>query len=256
MYTTRSLLLFLLWKIRTNCPPCRTRKNSTVNKGQVMASQLKLYGYWRSSATWRVRIALHHKSIPFTYHPVHLVHEGGEQHSPAYTRLNPLAQVPTLELEPGVHLTQSLAIIDYLEQMYPESPLYPSAPLERARALQYAELVNSGIQPLQNLSLLQRLTRDCDIDKLAWGRRVITDGLNALEQLVTDHERDRSFSSTFLVGASPSVADLCLIPQLYNARRFGVDLAQLPRLSAAESACEALAAFTSAHPDAQADAQL
>lgn len=228
-----------------------------------MTQDLNLYGYWRSSATWRVRIALHLKQIPFTYHPVHLVRDGGEQHTPEYKRLNPLAQVPTLELEPGVYLTQSLAIIDYLERLKPTPTLYPESALMRARAIQYAELINSGIQPLQNLSLLQRLVRDYDADKLAWGRRVIAEGLRSLEQLVCEHHGEHSVNDTpdersarFLIGDHPTIAELCLIPQLYNARRFGVDLDEMPRLCAAESACEQLEAFIKAHPDAQIDAQI
>lgn len=220
-----------------------------------MTHDLKLYGYWRSSATWRVRIALHLKNIPFTYHPVHLVRDGGEQHKPDYKRLNPLSQVPTLEITSGIHLTQSLAIIDYLERLEPTPALYPESALMRARAIQYAELINSGIQPLQNLSLLQRLVRDYDADKIAWGRRVIAEGLHSLEQLIRDHSPKES-STGFLIGEGPTVAELCLVPQLYNARRFGVDLDDLPRLCAAEAACERLDAFKQAHPDAQSDAQV
>ena len=219
-----------------------------------------LRGYWRSSATWRVRIALHYKKIDFEYLPIHLVRQGGEQHLPEYTQMNPLKQVPTLELPGGALLTQSLAIIDYLEHIAPEPSLYPTDPLLRARALQCAEIINSGIQPLQNLSLLQRLVRDYEADKLEWGRREISTGLVALEATLNAHLPTKSGSTLhdapqFLVGESPTVADLCLIPQLYNARRFGVDLSLCPRLLSAESACAPLTAFKLAHPDAQPDAQ-
>ena len=222
---------------------------------------LILRGYWRSSATWRVRIALHYKNIDFQYLPVHLVREGGEQHQPDYKRLNPLAQVPTLELPDGALLTQSLAIIDYLEHLVPTPPLYPSDPILRARALQCAEIINSGIQPLQNLSLLQRLARDYDADKVVWARREIGQGLYALEDTLNAHLPSASDASAllttpqFLVGDTPTVAELCLIPQLYNARRFGVDLSACPRLLSAETACSSLAAFKLARPEAQLDAQ-
>jgi maleylpyruvate isomerase len=217
---------------------------------------LILRGYWRSSATWRVRIALHYKNIDFQYLPVHLVREGGEQHQPDYKRLNPLAQVPTLELPDGALLTQSLAIIDYLEHLVPTPPLYPSDPILRARALQCAEIINSNIQPLQNLSLLQRLARDYNADKVVWARREIGQGLYALENTLNAHMPSPLLTTPqFLVGDTPTVAELCLIPQLYNARRFRVDLSACPRLLAAEAACSSLAAFKLACPEAQLDAQ-
>lgn len=227
---------------------------------QVQKPSMILRGYWRSSATWRVRIALHYKDLDFEYLPVHLVRQGGEQHLPEYTQMNPLRQVPTLELPSGALLTQSLAIIDYLECVAPAPPLYPADPLQRARALQCAEIINSGIQPLQNLSLLQRLARDYEADKIAWGRREISTGLAALEATLNAHLPMTSTSALrgtpqFLVGEAPTVADLCLIPQLYNARRFGVDLSACPRLLSAEAACAPLTAFKLAHPDAQPDAQ-
>lgn len=232
-------------------PKASTKTSATSSP----SSPLILRGYWRSSATWRVRIALHLKGIEFDYRPIHLVRDGGEQHKPEYTRLNPLAQVPTLELSNGALLTQSLAMIDYLEQLVPEPSLFPQEPLERARAIQLAEIVNSGIQPLQNLSLLQRLTRDYQADKIDWGRRVIAEGLIALEATLNAHSQDTKPSGDFLVGNQPTVAELCLIPQLYNARRFGVDLSVIPRLLRAEAACVELPAFRAAHPDAQVDAQ-
>ena len=221
-------------------------------------SSMVLRGYWRSSATWRVRIALYYKEIDFHYIPVHLVRQGGEQHFPEYTQLNPLAQVPTLEVSGGVFLTQSLAIIDYLEQVTPTPSLYPDDPLLRARALQMAEVINSGIQPLQNLSLLQKLSRDYNVDKVKWAHQMISHGLYALEATLNAHlpltHTQTSENPQFLVGDTPSIADLCLIPQLYNARRFGVDLSACPRLLSAESACALLPAFQRARPEAQADA--
>ena len=213
------------------------------------SAELTLRGYWRSSATWCVRIALHYKSIPFHYLPVHLVKGGGEQHSDQELKRNPMAQVPTLELPDGTILTQSLAMIDYLEQLKPTPNLYPSAALDRARAIQYAEIINSGIQPLQNLSLLIRV-QSLGADKLAWGQEHIARGLNAIETHLQSHA-----ASQFLVGDQVTVADLCLIPQLYNARRFKVDMSALPRLCAVERSCESLEPFQLAHPNAQTDAQ-
>lgn len=210
---------------------------------------ITLRGYWRSSATWRVRIALYHKSIPFNYVPIHLVKDGGEQHSAEQIKRNPLAQVPTLELEDGSILTQSLAIIDYLESLSPLPSVYPTQALDRARALQYAEIINSGIQPLQNLSLLLRV-QSLGADKLEWGKEYIAKGLNAIESDLATRT-----PSKYLVGEQLSIADFCLIPQLYNARRFKVDLEDFPRLCQVEAQCEKLSAFKRAHPDAQQDAQ-
>lgn len=210
---------------------------------------MKLYSYWRSSCSWRVRIALALKGLDYSYIPVHLVKDGGEQHSSSYTAHNPMAQVPTLELADGTTLTQSMAIMEYLDESYPErSPLLPQNALDRAKARSYAELINAGIQPLQNLSVLQAL-ESMGQDKLAWGRSVIDRGLAALESLTA---RDQS---PFLVGSEPTLADLCLIPQLYNARRFKCDLRQFPRLLAVEAHCELLEAFQKAHPDQMPDAQ-
>ena len=214
--------------------------------------KLTLRGYWRSSATWRTRIALHYKEIPFNYIPVHLVKDGGEQHTPQELQRNPLAQVPTLELADGTILTQSLAIIDYLEQLVPNPTLYPLDPLKRAQSIQLAEMVNSGIQPLQNLSLLQALNK-YGIDKLAWGHEYIEKGLIALEK--TAQQLIGTEPTPYLVGETPSIADLCLIPQLYNARRFKVNLEQFPRLSEVEDNCQKLDAFKRAKPEAQIDAQ-
>ena len=210
---------------------------------------MRLYSYWRSSCSWRVRIALEIKEVAYTYVPVHLVKDGGEQHAAAYTAHNPMAQVPTLELSDGTMLTQSIAIIEFLEEQYPNLPnLLPNAPIERAKARSYAELINAGIQPLQNLSVLQAFAA-MGQDKIAWGRQVIDKGLAALEDLTAN---DRS---PYLNGNSPSIADLCLVPQLYNARRFKCDMSRFPRLTTVEKNCMALAAFQKAHPDQMPDAQ-
>ena len=197
-----------------------------------------------------MRIALHYKQIPFTYLPVHLVRDGGEQHSPEQLARNPLAQVPTLELETGEILTQSLAMMDYLEHHHPHPSIYPSSPLQRARSIQLAEVINSGIQPLQNLSLLLTIQNEFGGHKQEWGHRYIHQGLRALEQLLSTHP-----SYPFLAADHPTIADFCLIPQLYNARRFKVDLKQFPRLLEVEANCLPLSSFRLAAPDAQIDAQ-
>ena len=209
---------------------------------------MKLYGYWRSSCSWRVRIALNLKKLEYTYVPVHLVKHGGEQHASGYLERNPQAQVPTLELASGVSLTQSIAIVEFLEEIKPSPSLFPTDRLERAKVRQMAEIVNSGIQPLQNLSVLQHIDR-LKLDKIKWGRAYIQKGLTALNKLVANS------SDPFLVGAAPSVADLCLIPQLYNARRFKCDLDLFPKLLEVEQHCARLEAFINAHPDNQPDAQ-
>lgn len=215
---------------------------------------MRLYGYWRSSASWRVRIGLALKGLDVEIVPVHLVRDGGEQHGDDHAARNPLHQVPVLEVpspdaaDPRpIHLTQSLAILAWLDATHPEPRLIPEDPFGRARAWQLAEVVNSGIQPLQNLNVLQRLAA-LGVDEKAWARDAIARGLTALEALVADVE------SPFLVGATPTIADLCLVPQLYNARRFGIDLSTCPTLTRVEANCEALPAFAAAHPDRQPDA--
>lgn len=206
---------------------------------------MTLYAYWRSSASWRVRIALNLKGVEARIVPVNLLKS--EQKGDTHRGRSPLGQVPVLELDDGTQLTQSLAIVQYLDALQPEPPLVPVAALERARAWALAEVVNAGIQPLQNLSVLAAVDA-MGGDRKAWGQKVIGDGLHALQSLATPHAGD------FLVGDRPTVADLCLVPQLYNARRFGVDLDALPLLTAIEARCEALPAFQAAHPDRQPDA--
>jgi maleylpyruvate isomerase len=207
-----------------------------------------LYDYWRSSSAWRVRTALHYKEIPFERRVVNLVKDGGEQHAAEFQTLNPSRQVPVLITDDGRPIAQSMAIIAFLEEQFLAAPLLPADPWLRARARQLAEIVNSGTQPLQNLSVLDHVQAS-GLDKNEWARRFIARGLAALE--AASQETD----GTFLVGDAPSVADLYLIPQLYNARRFNVDVAPYPRLLRVEAACAALPAFMAAHPDAQSDAQ-
>lgn len=212
---------------------------------------MKLYGYWRSSSSWRVRIALAYKELDVEQAPVHLVRDGGEQHSDWFRTLNPAEQVPVLEVEDDHgtphRIGQSLAILAFLEERHPVPPLLPDDPFERARARQLAELVNSGIQPLQNLAVIQKLEA-MEQDAKAWCRDFIERGLDAYEEILTES------AGAYSVGDSPSWADACLVPQLYNARRFDLDLEAFPRILRVEEACMELDAFRNTHPDRQPDA--
>lgn len=213
---------------------------------------LKLYGYWRSSCSWRVRLGLNLKGLAYEYAPVHLVKDGGQQNTDAYRAVNPMRTVPTLEWSEGgtVHrLGQSLAILEYLEARFPTPALLPGDLLLKARVRMLAEMVNSGIQPLQNLAVLQHVKNELKGDDKAFGAHWNARGLTALETAV------RETAGTYCVGDSVTLADLCLVPQLYGARRFGVDLAPYPTLLRIEAACAALPAFQAAHPDRQPDAQ-
>jgi maleylpyruvate isomerase len=211
---------------------------------------MKLYGYWRSSSAWRVRIALAWKGVPYDYQPVHLVRDGGEQHGATYRAVNPMEEVPTLEFEEDGQLrrlTQSLAIIDYLEAYAPSPPLFPRAPFLRARARQLAEIINAGTQPLQNSGVLARV-KSLGADEAAWARHYIARGLGALELVA------KETAGAFLIGEAVSVADVLLVPQLYNARRFSVPLEPYPLLGRIEASCVTLPAFADSHPDKQPDA--
>lgn len=210
---------------------------------------MKLYSYWRSSSAWRVRIVLGFKQVPCTLVPVHLLANGGEQNSPDFLGWNPMAQVPVLEVDTPdgpFRITQSMAILEYLEELHPTPPLLPRDPLLRARARQLAEVVNSGIQPLQNMKL-QRETQTRGIDPVPLVTTFIDTGLKALEIMA------RASAGRYLVGEDVTFADVLLIPQLYNARRFSLDVEAYPTLRRVERACEGLPAFMAAHPNAQPD---
>ncbi len=212
--------------------------------------KLELRTYWRSSSTWRVRIALHWKGLEYEATPVHLVRDGGEQHGPEHRALNPMEQVPVLLVD-GEPLAQSVALVEFLEELVPTPPLLPSAPLDRARVRQMVEIVNAGIQPLQNLSVLQALEGNYGLTgeaRGAWARHWIHKGFLALEEFAT------RWSGRYALGDAVTLADLYLVPQLYNARRFGVDLTPFPTLLRVEEALSPLPAFVAAHPDNQPDA--
>ena len=215
---------------------------------------MKLYDYWRSSSAWRVRIALAWKGIAYERVAVNLLPGQDQQRTAAFREKNPLGQVPVLEVEgpPPLRLTQSLAILEYLEETHPRPPLLPADPAARARARALALLVVSGIQPLQNIRLLMRL-KAMGADERAFAADNIAAGLAALE-IEAAAEAAAPGAGRFLVGDAASFADVCLVPQLYNARRWGVDLQPMPRLLAVEAACAALPAFAAAVPERQADA--
>jgi maleylpyruvate isomerase len=212
---------------------------------------MKLYGYFRSSCSWRVRIALELKGQPWQYAAVHLLED--EQSSSQHVQRNPMQQVPVLEVEEQgklIRLGQSLAIIEYLEERFPEPPLLPADRVARARTRQLAEIVNSGIQPLQNLALLAHLKAVApSADRKAFPAHFIARGLGAIEALAGQT------SGRYLVGDSVTLADLCLVPQLHAARRFGVELDAFSTLIAIEARLAGIEAFQRAHPDRQPDAK-
>jgi maleylacetoacetate isomerase/maleylpyruvate isomerase len=213
---------------------------------------VKLYTYWRSTAAWRVRIALNLKRLDYTAVAVHLVRDGGEQHRPAYLELNPQGLVPLLE-SGGRHFGQSLAIIEYLDELHPEPPLLPPEPAARARVRSLAQLVACDIHPLNNLRVLQYLRDHGGLDDAQrdrWYRHWVTEGFRALEARLAGEPQTGRFCHGDLTG----LADCCLVPQVYNARRYDCDLDPYPRIRAIDEACASLDAFAAAAPDAQPDA--
>jgi len=211
--------------------------------------KLVLHNYWRSSASQRVRIGLNLKGLAYDYVVVNIVK--ADQFVDAYRAKNPMSQVPTLEIteDDGTvrAVNQSLPILEYLEERFPEPSILPKDLYLRARCRALAEIVNSGIQPLQNLTTTNQI-KAIGGDAVVWPKRFIADGLMAFENAAADT------ASSFCVGESPTIADCCLIPQLTSARRFGVDVTPFKRLLAIEEHCLALPAFANAAPDRQPDA--
>lgn len=208
---------------------------------------MKLYSHWRSTTSYRVRIALHLKGLPFETLPLDLMAE--EQRDPAYAALNPIQGVPTLITEDGTALTQSLAILDYLDAIAPDPPLLPGDALLRAQILGAALVMATDVHPVNNLKVMRYLASLGHDDGacLDWMRHWMTEGLTAYQALLPGGAR---FSFT----DAPGFADICLVAQLYNAHRWGVDLAPFPRLTEIETRCLALEAFQRARPEAQPDA--
>ena len=210
---------------------------------------MKLYGYWRSSASYRVRIALALKGLQVEHIPVNL--KDAEQRSDDYVRVNPERLVPTLELEDGERVTQTLAIIEYLDEAFPASPLLPHTPLARARVKAAAQLIACDTSPIQNLRVLKYLRSPLghgDEDVSTWAAHWIATGLEAAEV------RAEEAGTDFWVTDAPGFAECFLIPQIYNARRFGVDMDRFPRLSAVEARCLSRPDFDRARPENQPDA--
>jgi maleylpyruvate isomerase len=211
---------------------------------------LALYTFWRSSSAWRVRIGLGLKGVPHELRPVNLAK--GEQLEEAHRARSPLGQVPVLEVTEGgrtLRLVQSMAILEWLDERFPDPPLLPADRDGRARVRALAEHVNSGIQPLQNAIVLRLLREKLPGWEREWARLHIARGLEGLERAVADGGVGR-----FCHGDAPGLADCYLVPQLYNARRYGVDVAPFPTLLRIEAACAALPPFAAAHADRQPDA--
>lgn len=212
----------------------------------------QLYTYFRSSAAYRVRIALHLKGLPFESIPVHLLRQGGEQHQAAYVQRNPSQLVPTL-VEGGLNLGQSLAIIEYLDETQREPPLLPADPAGRARVRALALTVACEIHPLNNLRVLNYLEHHLQLEAAAradWYRHWITLGFHTLEALLAGHPD----TGRFCHGQQPTLADCCLVPQVANARRFETPLADFPHIRRIAANCLELDAFQHAAPAAQPDA--
>ncbi|MDW8478822.1 MAG: maleylacetoacetate isomerase [Xanthomonadales bacterium] len=216
------------------------------------AYELTLYSYWRSSAAYRVRIALNLKTLPYRIVPVNLLAEGGEQHRAPFRELNPQRLVPVLVHGERV-FRQSLAIIEYLDGVFPDPPLLPRSPRERARVQGLAQVIACDVHPIANLRVLRYLEREFGADeeqRAKWCRHWIVEGLSAMEALLESSPS----TGTFCEGEEPTLADCCLVPQLYNARRYGIDPARFPTLARIEAACLELPAFRDAAPERQPDA--
>jgi maleylacetoacetate isomerase len=211
---------------------------------------VKLYSYFRSSAAYRVRIALNLKGLPYELVSIHLTKDGGQQRKPEYRAVNPQMRVPALALSSGEVLTQSLAIIEYLDDIHPEPPLLPAEALDRAKVRAIAQAVACDIHPLNNLIALQYLKRTLkheqpDID--AWYHHWVIDGFTAIETMLAP--------GPYACGSQVTLADICLVPQVANARRFKVPLDRFPRIVAVDAACLKLPAFDKARPENQPDAE-
>lgn len=210
---------------------------------------MRLHTFFRSSAAYRVRIALNLKGVPYEMVPVHL--RRSEQHAESYRKLNPMGLVPTLE-DGGAAINQSMAIIQYLEETYPNPSLLPDDPVARAHVRAIAFTIACDIHPLQNLRVLQYLMRNFGLTQEQtdeWYRHWVSQGLLAVEQMV------KPKSGKFCFGDEPGLADVCLVPQLANARRVNTDLSQMPTLLRIEQNCQALEAFQRAEPSSQPDAE-
>ena len=211
---------------------------------------MKLYTYFRSSAAYRTRIALNLKGLPYDMVPIHLTKDGGHQHDPAYRAVNPQMRVPSLVLAGGEVLTQSIAIIEYLDEVHPEPPLLPQDAIERAHVRAAAQLIACDIHPLNNLAPLKYIKSVLGKDQAAidaWYHHWITVGFEALEAMLKP--------GPYAFGSHVTLADVCVVPQVANARRFKVPLDKFPKIVAVDAACLKLPAFDKARAENQPDAE-
>lgn len=211
---------------------------------------MKLYTYFRSSAAYRVRIALNLKGLSYEPMPVHLTKDGGRHKTAEFQAINPNMRVPALALSTGEVLTQSIAIVEYLDEVYPDPPLLPVDAIERAQVRAIAQLIACDIHPLNNLVALNYLKGPLKHDQATadeWYRHWVASGFQALEQMLRP--------GPYSFGPHVTLADLCLVPQVFNARRFKVDLAPFPKIAAVDAACMKLPAFERAKPENQPDAE-
>jgi maleylpyruvate isomerase len=211
---------------------------------------VKLYSYFRSSAAYRVRIAFNLKGLSYETIPIHLQKEGGQNLKPEYRAINPLMRVPTLKLDSGELLTQSLAIVEYLDEVHPQPPLLPRDPADRAKVRALAQLIACDIHPLNNLGPLRYLKNQLGQDQAkidAWYHHWVLAGFDALEAMVQP--------GPYAFGADVTLADICVVPQVANARRLKVPLERFPKIVAIDAACAKLPAFDKARPENQPDAE-
>lgn len=213
-------------------------------------SNLKLYNYFRSSTSYRVRIAMALKELKYDYMPVHLINNGGEQNSTGYRALNPIGGVPTLQHD-KIIISQSMAIAEYVEEVFKSGQqLFPNTAAVKAKVRQVCELINADIHPLQNLKVTHYLEKNLNLNpeaKQAWLDKWIGDGLIALEKTITPSAKNFSF------GNEVSLADAFIVPQLFSAKRFNVDTARFEKLSRVDESCQKLKAFQTSHPLRQID---
>lgn len=210
---------------------------------------MKLYSYFRSSAAYRVRIALALKGLAFDIVPVHLVNNGGEQKSPDYTAINPQQLLPSFETDEGEIITQSLAILEFLEENYPQVSLLPTDKIARAKVRALCQIIACDIHPIDNLRVLKYLKNTLEVteeQKNAWYQHWVYEGFNAIEKLLPNNPK-------FCFGDSPTLADCCLIPQVYNAIRFECDMTNYPKIWQIYQHCNTLPSFIEASPEQQVD---
>ncbi|TMS21701.1 maleylacetoacetate isomerase isoform X1 [Larimichthys crocea] len=201
-----------------------------------------LHGYFRSSCSWRVRIAFALKGVEYDQAPVNLIKDGGQQLTQQYKAINPMQQVPALEID-GITLSQSLAVIQYIDETRPGPRLLPADPKKRAQVRMISDLIASGIQPLQNLYVIQKM----GAEKMQWSQHFIDRGFQALEPIL------KQTAGKYCVGDEISMADICLVPQVYNAERFKVDVDQYPTIKRLNQALLEIEAFKVSHPSRQPD---